>query len=94
MAVELSAIDELQSKCQVYTGLHMAIMGTETGDGYLQVDPARLQNLSRLGQTLECNVVLHAQLLNEALTLRAVPLILPLVTIHKQLVVCKQHDIL
>lgn len=33
-------------------------------------------------------MVLHAQLLNEPLTLSTVPLILPLVTIHKQLIVC------
>lgn len=54
----------------------------------LEIHPALAQDLTGLGNTLQGNMILHAQLGDQTLTLCAVPLILPLVAIHKQLVIC------
>lgn len=54
----------------------------------LEIHPALAQDLTGLGNTLQNNMILHAQLADQSLTLRAVPFILPFVAIHKQLVIC------
>ena len=54
----------------------------------LEIHPALAQDLTGLGNTLQSDMILHAQLGDQTFTLCTVPLVLPLVAIHKQLVIC------
>ena len=66
---------------------------TESIHAYLEVHPALTQDLTGLGHALQEDMLLHAQLLDQTLTLGTVHLILPLVAIHQKLVVCSNRGL-